>query len=63
MIGGRTVQCDIPGCDKNLEEDQFGTGFPGWGQLSGIALNGIPNPMLCPEHLHKVADAVDALGK
>lgn len=59
----RTVYCDIKGCDHKHEEVAFGAGWPGWGQLSGIELNGMPNPMLCPEHLQYIADFADRLGR
>lgn len=57
----RLVTCDIPGCPRRYEEAAPGEGFPGWGQLHGIALNGISNPLLCPEHLAKVAAYTDTL--
>jgi hypothetical protein len=52
----RTICCDAPGCDKRLQENEPGAGFPGWGALQGIALDGKENPALCPEHLAKLAD-------
>lgn len=60
-VSSRTVTCDIKGCSATMQEKEFGLGFPSWGQLMGIVLNGVPNPMLCPGHLHRVADYVDSL--
>lgn len=57
----RTVTCDIKGCVERYTENQSGDGFPGWGQLNGIALNGVDNPYLCPEHLHKISEFADSL--
>ena len=53
----RTVVCSV--CKKTYTEPKHGLGFPGWGSLNGISLDGDDNPMLCPEHLNKVADFVD----
>ena len=57
----RLVACDIPGCSARHEETTPGEGYPGWGQLHGIVLNGTSNPLLCPKHLAKVADYIDNL--
>ena len=51
--------CDI--CGKTQTEEAHGSGFPGWGALHGIVLNGVANPWLCPKHLHQVAKFVDQL--
>jgi hypothetical protein len=59
----RLVTCDIKGCTNRHEERAPGDGFPGWGQLSGIILDGNQNPMLCPEHLGQVAMYADGLSK
>lgn len=58
----RTVYCDIEGCKQKHEEKSYGDGWPGWGQLHGINLNGNVAPMLCPKHLEYIADFVDRLG-
>lgn len=57
----RTITCDIPGCRQRYEETAPGDGFPGWGQLHGISLNEISNPLLCPGHLAKLAAYTDSL--
>lgn len=57
----RFVTCDIPGCGSRHEEINAGDGFSGWGQLQGIILNGVPNPLLCPIHLSLTASFVDNL--
>lgn len=59
----RQVHCDIPGCGKSYTEPKPGEGWAGWGSLQGIALNGIENPLLCPEHLSAVAEFTASLDK
>ena len=62
-IGPRTIQCDIPECGVRALENngQFGTGFAGWMVLSGIELNGVLNPAICPGHVAIVMPFVDKL--
>jgi hypothetical protein len=55
----RIVECDI--CGTTLTEVAPGTGFPHWGQLQGVNLDGSENPFLCPAHLAKIADFADKL--
>lgn len=55
----RIVQCDT--CSAVYMEQAAGEGFPGWGQLSGVVVDGKDNPHLCPECLGKVATFVDGL--
>jgi len=55
----RTIKCDI--CGVEAIEPIDGGGWPGWGGLNGIALDGVPNPSLCPKHLAQVADFIDGL--
>jgi len=55
----KTVTCDI--CGEDYQELRSGDGFPGWGQLQGIALDGIDNPYFCPTHLAVVANFVSNL--
>lgn len=55
----KTIVCDI--CKEVMVEPTPDAGWEGWGQLSGISLNGIDNPSLCPNHLAQVADFVDSL--
>ncbi len=57
----RTIKCDV--CGTEFTEPKDNDGFAGWGAIMGIALNGVANPNLCPEHLAAVADFVDSLGK
>lgn len=58
----RIRRCDVKGCEAELEEEVWGQGHDGWGQLLGIVLDGVSDPNLCPEHLKQVADFVDSLG-
>ena len=55
----RTIKCAV--CGKEEREQKGQNGFPNWGSLNGIALDGEPNPTLCPEHLSMTAQFVDAL--
>lgn len=55
----RIIKCDI--CGLEMEEPVAGAGWPGWGGLNGIAMDGVSNPNLCPEHLAATADFVDGL--
>lgn len=64
----RTAQCDI--CKANYTESDFGLGFPGWVQISGIGKvhkEGEPykhsdsNVMLCPHHGARVAELMTLL--
>jgi rubredoxin len=57
----RTIQCNC--CGLTYTEEEEGTGFPQWGQLSGIALNNKANPHLCPGCLKKIADFIDLLSQ
>lgn len=54
-------KCDI--CGVEQREIFPGGGAPGWGQLSGINLDGVDNPVLCSDDLARLAGAVDALKK
>ena len=55
----RTIHCDV--CGASLQEEVENAGFPGWGQLSGVALDGKSNPFMCPRCLADVADFTDRL--
>lgn len=55
----RVFECDI--CGFKQAEKTFGAGVNGWGQLSGICLDGVDNPLLCPDHLAMVANYTDKL--
>ena len=61
MAEKRTLTCDIPGCVACCVEESFAAGWPGWGELKGIALNGTENPHLCPEHLRRTAEFIDSM--
>lgn len=54
----RTIKCDI--CGATETEAAPGAGWPDWGDIHGIALDGVGNPSLCPRHLAMVADMLDA---
>lgn len=55
----RTVVCGI--CGIAYTEQSNGEGFPNWGQLQGIVLDGDENPYLCPQHLAFTAEGLDRL--
>jgi len=55
----RTIKCDI--CGAVYTEQRDGEGFPGWGALQGVILDGAANPSLCPDHLKAAADFIDGL--
>lgn len=57
----RTIICDV--CGKAETESTPNAGWDGWGSLQGIELDGVPNPILCPAHLVRVADRVDEMKK
>ena len=58
----RVIKCDIKDCPCRTEEESFGDGFKGgWTQITGIQLNGIVNPILCPGHTHLMMNFVDSL--
>lgn len=55
----RTIKCDV--CGATETEVQSNSGWPSWGSLNGVSLNGTDNPCLCPMHLARVADFVDRM--
>ena len=55
----RTIRCDV--CGTEYREEAEGAGFPGWGQLAGVMMEGVANPSLCPKCLGDVADFTDRL--
>lgn len=55
----RYIECAV--CGERAEEPGEGFGFPGWGGLHGIELDGEKNPSLCPRHLAPLADLLDAM--
>ncbi len=56
----RRIHCS--GCGATAIEapspGQPNPGFPGWGQLRGVSVNGLPDPHLCPKCLPIAASAV-----
>lgn len=57
----RTVKCSICGCKET--EPEYGKGWSGWIHIVGVVLNGDSNVYLCPAHMKKVMDYIDALGE
>lgn len=55
----RTIVCDVCGLEE--AETVYGNGFNGWGAFQGIALDGVDNPSLCPQHKAEVANFIDQL--
>ena len=55
----RSIICAV--CMKKSTEHFPGAGWPGWGNINGVELNGKANPILCPTHLSKVMDFIDGL--
>jgi rubredoxin len=53
----RSIECDV--CGWVLNEAKDGAGWPGWGQINGVNLNGVDNPNLCGMCLSRVMDFVD----
>ena len=54
----RVFKCNICGIEHR---DENGDGANGWGSLQGIVLDGEANPILCPEHLGRLADFTDKM--
>lgn len=52
----RIITCGV--CHKLEKEEGQNKGWPGWGQLSGVVINGEENPQLCPACLARAADAL-----
>lgn len=57
----RAIVCDV--CGVKYTEANAGSGFPGWGSVNGMALDGIENPSLCPTHLAAAALFLDDMKK
>jgi len=55
----RTIRCAV--CGASHTEEKEGDGFPGWGELRGVALDGEANPTLCPHHLSEATDFIDSM--
>ncbi|HKJ87610.1 MAG TPA: hypothetical protein VKA48_03795 [Gammaproteobacteria bacterium] len=55
----REIHCDV--CGESYLEEAPNAGWPGWGQLQGISLDGADNPHLCPSCLTHAANFVDWL--
>lgn len=59
MAISRTIKCDV--CGLTAVEEVPMQGWPGWGALQGVILNGVENPNLCPLHLGHTANFVDSM--
>ena len=57
----RSIKCDS--CGLIRQESGQGGGFSGWGQINGVALNGIDNPEFCPECLGRIMEYIDGMTK
>lgn len=55
----RQIVCDV--CENTNMEYTANEGWPGWGSLQGIKLDGIENPSLCPTCLECIASFIDRL--
>lgn len=55
----QSIRCDV--CGAEMDESQPGAGFPGWGALQGIDLDGVENPSLCPGDLGRLGQFADDL--
>lgn len=56
----RTIVCDIPGCYNQSTERGPNDGFPGWGHIGGVELNGVETPNVCPACLAQLMEFVDS---
>lgn len=54
----RTVYCDVPGCLSQAIELAPNTGWTGWGQLLGVKIDNVENPVLCPKCLGQAAEFI-----
>lgn len=57
----QTIKCDV--CGAEYAEEVNGAGFPSWGALQGVVLDGVGNPNLCPKHLKAMAKFMDDMKK
>ena len=57
----QAFKCDIPNCPAAHTETRDGDGARGWGQLKGVVLNDVADPLLCPKHLGMLAEYADAI--
>lgn len=57
MAVKRTITCDV--CEASQEEALPEQGWPGWGAIQGVVLDGIANPNLCPSCLASVMNFID----
>lgn len=55
----RIIRCCV--CGKEQRESGTGHGWPGWGSLNGVELDGEPNPDVCPDHKKPLADLLDKM--
>lgn len=55
----KTIECDV--CGDHQTELKPNAGWPGWGEIRGVALNNVANPNLCPVCLERVMEHLDQL--
>lgn len=53
----RTAVCDC--CGASAKEPVVNGGWPGWGGVHGVILNGVANPSLCPSCLGSVMQFIE----
>jgi len=53
----RKAQCDM--CDFEEWEPHANCGWPNWMILSGIVLDGVDSPMVCPECREPLMNWID----
>lgn len=63
MSISKTIRCEVCRMSEQAAGVGGADGWRGWGQLSGIALDGAANPELCPSCLASVAAYVDQMKK
>ncbi len=55
----QTISCDVKGCTARKTETHYGSGWPGWGGVHGVADDKTgESPMLCPDHLKVIMNYV-----
>lgn len=53
----RKAQCDI--CGKEEFEKAHGEGWKDWVIINGVVLDGVSNPMVCPECRDPIMNFID----
>lgn len=64
----RTIKCDMPNCNAQETEREYGVGWNNWSIVNGICLTKPERPSdlqlnLCPEHTIRLADFIDSMAK